>query len=144
MGANFRYKKLSLNVLVDGMQGFDIFDADKRTRQGVGIGEYSEKELTGELPRGWVWSIYPIEEWRMEDGSYVKIREISLSYDITEFMRYFDSATLTLTGRNLHSFDNYFSYDPEINSAGQASYLRYNFGTVPIPRSYSLTLTTSF
>ncbi len=144
VGANFKYKNLSLSVLVDGMQGFDIFDADKRTRQGVGIGEFAEKELTGELPRGWVWSIYPIEEWRIEDGSYVKIREISLSYSFPKFLNMFDNAVITLTGRNLFSFDNYFSYDPETNSAGQASFLRYNFGTVPIPRSYSFALKLNF
>ncbi len=143
-GANYRFKKLSLNVLIDGMQGFDIFDADKRTRQGVGIGEFAEMELTGELPRGWVWSIYPIEEWRMEDGSFIKLREVSLTYDVSEWMTFLDGALLTVTGRNLHSFDDYFSYDPEINSAGQASYLRYNFGTVPIPRTFSVTLTTNF
>ncbi|MEL6824120.1 MAG: TonB-dependent receptor, partial [Calditrichota bacterium] len=145
VGANYRFKKLSLNVLLDGVQGFDIFDADKRTRQGVGIGEFAEAELRGDLPRGWVWSIYPIEEWRMEDGSYVKLREVSLSYDISDFVRpMLDGAMLTVTGRNLHSFDDYFSYDPEVNSAGQASYLRYNFGTVPIPRTYAVTLTTNF
>jgi TonB-linked SusC/RagA family outer membrane protein len=92
VGANFRWQKLSLSVLVDGMQGFDIFDADKRTRQGVGIGEYAEKELSGDLPRGYVWSIYPIEEWRIEDGSFVKIREVSLSYDISEFLTFVKSA----------------------------------------------------
>ncbi|MGH1366629.1 MAG: SusC/RagA family TonB-linked outer membrane protein [Calditrichia bacterium] len=144
-GGNYRFKKLSLSFLLDGVQGFDIFDADKRTRQGVGIGEFAEQELTGELPRGWVWSIYPIEEWRIEDGSYLKIREISLSYDISDLLSpIMDGAILTLTGRNLHSFDDYFSYDPEVNSAGQASYLRYNFGTVPIPRTFSVTLTSNF
>ncbi len=144
VGANFRYKKFTVGVLVDGMQGFDVFDADKRTRQGVGIGEYSEKELKGEIPRGWIWSIYPILEWRIEDGSFVKIREISLSYDFDNIFNIFDGGKLTLVGRNLFSFDDFYSYDPEINSAGQASYVRYNFGTVPIPRTYSLLLTLNF
>jgi TonB-linked SusC/RagA family outer membrane protein len=143
-GANFKYKNFSMSFLLDGMQGFDIFDADKRTRQGVGIGEYAEKELRGEIPRGWIWSIYPIEEWRIEDGSFIKLREVSLSYNMPKFLNLFDNATVTVTGRNLFSFDDYFSYDPETNSAGQASYLRYNFGTVPIPRSYSLALTLNF
>ncbi len=143
-GTNVKYKKWNLNVLIDGVQGFDIFDADKRTRQGVGIGEYAEKELSGELPRGWVWSIYPIEDWRVEDGSYVKLREIAISYDVSDYLSMFESATLTFSGRNLMSWDKYHSYDPETNSAGQASYLRYNFGTVPIPRVYSLSLTTNF
>ena len=33
------YKKLSLHVLLDAVQGNSVFNADKRTRQGVGLGD---------------------------------------------------------------------------------------------------------
>ena len=57
-------------------QGQEVFNADRRTRQGVGIGDYAEKEAKGELPRGYIWSIYATEEWRVESGSYIKLREL--------------------------------------------------------------------
>ena len=139
-------KHLSINFLIESVQGVDVFDADKRTRQGVGLGRLSEQELTGELPRGYINAIYPIEEWRMEDGSFTKIREVAISYSIPELAGgALRNTTITLGGRNLYSFDNFFSYDPETNAGGQSNVMRgVNFGNVPIPRVYTLGLRTNF
>jgi TonB-linked SusC/RagA family outer membrane protein len=141
----FRYKKLTLTAVIESVQGVDVFDADKRTRQGVGIGEFAEKELTGELPRGWVWSIYPILDWRISDGSFTKIRELSLEYDLGKIGGVLENASISIGARNLYSFDNFTSYDPETNSGGQSNVMRaVNFGTVPIPRTYTVTLKADF
>lgn len=143
--SSFSYKNWSFNFLVEAVQGVDVFDADKRTRQGVGIGEFAEQELTGELPRGWVWSIYPILEWRMEDGSFVKLREVNLSYTFPKLFGVLNNTTLSIGGRNLLSFDDFFSYDPETNAGGQSNLMRaVNFGNIPIPRVYTLSLKTNF
>ena len=140
-----RYKRFALTAVIESVQGLDVFDADKRTRQGVGIGEFSEKELTGELPRGYIWAIYPILDWRIEDGSFTKIREVSLSYTIPDIGGVLNNTVISVGGRNLFSFDNFFSYDPETNSGGQSNLMRnVNFGTVPIPRVYTLNIKTNF
>lgn len=140
-----KFKKIRVSAVLESVQGVDVFDADKRTRQGVGIGEFAEKELTGELPRGYIWSIYPIEEWRMEDGSFTKIREVSLEYTIGDIGTALKNVSVSLGARNLFSFDNFFSYDPETNSGGQSNVMRgVNFGTVPIPRVYTFKINTNF
>ncbi len=142
---SLEYKNFALNFLFDGALGQEVFNADKRTRQGVGIGDYAEKEAKGQLPRGYIFSIYGAEEWRIDDGSFVKLREVSLSYKLPSFAKFIKSSSVTLTGRNLISFDNYNGYDPETNSAGNSTALRgIDFGNVPIPRSYQLTLRASF
>ncbi len=139
------YKNWRLTAVLESVQGVDVFDADKRTRQGVGIGEFAEQELTGDLPRGWVWSIYPIHEWRMEDGSFTKIREVTLEYAIGNIADVLNNVTIALGARNLHSFDDFFSYDPETNAGGQSNVMRaVNFGTVPIPRTYTMTIRADF
>ncbi|RYF86155.1 MAG: SusC/RagA family TonB-linked outer membrane protein [Chitinophagaceae bacterium] len=139
------FNNFSFNFLFDGALGQEIFNADRRTRQGVGIGDYSEKELKGELPRGYIFAIYNTEEWRVEDGSYVKLREVSLSYNFTRIGRFFKTSSISLVGRNLLSFDSYDGYDPETNAGGNSSVLRgIDFGNVPIPRTYQLTFRTSF
>ncbi|MFC0186157.1 hypothetical protein ACFFJX_28485 [Pseudarcicella hirudinis] len=52
---------------------------------------------------------------------------------------------LSLIGRNLYSWDKYNGYDPETNAGGNSDILRgVDFGNVPIPRSYQLTLTANF
>jgi TonB-linked SusC/RagA family outer membrane protein len=147
IGANttFRYKRFALTAVIESVQGVDVFDADKRTRQGVGLGEFSEKELSGELPRGWVWSIYPILEWRISDGSYTKLRELTLSYTIPDIGGVLNNTTISIGGRNLFSIDDFFSYDPEVNAGGQSNLMRaVNFGQVPIPKTYTFSIKTNF
>ena len=131
-------------MLFDGVQGVDVFDADYRTRQGVGNGELAAKELTGELPRGYIWSIYQIQEFRVVDGSYIKLREVSLSYSFGKLNNFFNDLTINASGRNLYSWDKFTSYDPETNSGGQSSVAKYNFGSIPIPKTYSLALKFQF
>lgn len=139
------YKKLSFSFLFDGALGQEVFNADRRTRQGVGIGDYSEKEIKGILPRGYIFSIYNTEEWRVEDGSYIKLREVALSYQLPSFVKFIKSSSISLVGRNLVSFDNYDGYDPETNAGGNSSVLRgIDFGNVPIPRTYQLTFRAGF
>ena len=144
LGNSFDYKKLNFSFLFDGAIGQDVFNADRRTRQGVGTGDYSEKELKGELPRGYIFSIYATEEWRLEKGSYVKLREASLSLALPKFCKLFKSSTISLVGRNLISFDTYDGYDPETNAGGNSSSLRgIDFGNVPVPRTFQFSFKAS-
>jgi len=138
-GSSLDYKKLNFSFLFDGALGQEVFNADRRTRQGVGIGDYSEKEIKGELPRGYIFSIYNTEEWRVEDGSYIKLREVALTYQLPAIAKFIKSSSISLVGRNLVSFDNYDGYDPETNAGGNSSVLRgIDFGNVPIPRTFQL------
>ena len=140
----FSYKKLSARIQLDAVQGVDVFNADFRTRQGVGNGTVAEQEHRGQLPRGYINSIYGIEEWRVDDGSFVKLREVSLAYNFGTVKGVKD-LTVLLSGRNLISWDDYKGYDPEVNAAGQSTLLRgIDFGSVPIPRTFSLSIQAKF
>lgn len=140
------YKKLSLRVQLDAVQGVDVFNADFRTRQGVGNGkEVAQLEHNGELPRGYIAGIYAIEEWRIDDGSFVKLREISLNYDFGKIGKTFSNLSVSLAGRNLVSWDNYKGFDPETNAGGVSNLARgIDFGNVPIPRTFTLMLNAKF
>ncbi|MFY8005221.1 MAG: hypothetical protein ACOVNR_10255, partial [Chitinophagaceae bacterium] len=50
----FTYKKLSIRIQIDATRGNDVFNADFRTRQGVGNGKIAEMEHRGQLPRGYI------------------------------------------------------------------------------------------
>jgi TonB-linked SusC/RagA family outer membrane protein len=138
------YKKISLSVQFDAVQGVDVFNADFRTRQGVGNGTVAEQEDKGILPRGYILGVYQTEEWRVDDGSFVKLREVALSYNFGR-VKFFKDLTVSLSGRNLISWDNYKGYDPEVNSGGQSTLLRgIDFGSVPIPRTFRMGISTKF
>jgi hypothetical protein len=145
----FSLKNWSLRVQVDGLYGAEIYNWDKITRNNVGIGPWAKQELLGQLTRGWTAAVGGfigprIQEEHIEDGSFTKIREVALSYNLTK-LKFARNVKLSLIGRNLFSFDNYdFGYDPEINSAGQSYVRGTDFGSFPIPRVIQFAITTNF
>lgn len=145
VNSDLTYKRATLHILVDAVQGLQVFNADKRTRENVGIGELAEKEMTGELPRGYIFSIGTIEEFRVDNGSFVKLREIGLSYQLPKFAKAISNLNVSLIGRNLISWDKYNGFDPETNAGGTSDLLRgVDFGNVPIPRTYRIQLSATF
>lgn len=143
---SFTYKNWTVGFQLDRVAGVEVFNADFRTRQGVGNGsEFAQREHKGEIPRGYISGVYGIEEWRVEDGSFTKLRELSVGYSFGKVKNLFNNLTVTLTGRNLISWDNYRGYDPETNSTGQSSLFRgVDFGNVPIPRTFQFGVVANF
>ena len=138
------YKKWNFRAQLDAVQGVDVFNADFRTRQGVGNGKIAEAEQRSLLPRGYVSGVYAIEEWRVDDGSFIKLRELSLSYNVGK-VKFINNLSINFSGRNLISWDNYKGYDPEVNSGGQSTLLRgIDFGATPIPRTFSFGIKADF
>ncbi len=81
----------------------------------------------------------------VEDGSFVKLRELSLAYTIRPDVIGLRSVRLRLAGRNLLSFDDYSGYDPEVSIAGRSTGVSgFDFGAVPIPRQYTFGATFTF
>ena len=57
----------------------------------------------------------------IEDGSYLRIGEVTLSYRLPNGLAArmgLDNARLSISGRNLHTFTKYTGYNPDVNSAG--------------------------
>ena len=85
----------------------------------------------------------------VEDGSYVKLREVAATYTLNPgwVTRHFsDGIDLTLSGRNLAVWTDYSGIDPEVNFFGQnpgrtggsAADRGFDFASYPIPRTWSL------
>lgn len=143
-GTDLTFKGFSLGAQFESVQGLEIWEADERTRNNVGIGPFAAQELLGEVPEGYGFSAAPVEEFRVVDGSYTKLREAFIQYDFGN-VGAFDNLVLKAAGRNLFSVDDFRGFDPEANSGGQSNTLRgLNFGAVPIPRSFIFTLTANF
>jgi TonB-linked SusC/RagA family outer membrane protein len=149
--SDFRYKKLTFNFLLDAVMGFDVYNWNRITSNNVGWGPLAEQELKGDVPRGTVASVAGginggrINEDHVEDGSFVKVREIGLSYDLGKINKVCQNLNFGISARNLVSFDSYQGFDPEANSAGQSDRVRGDdFGAVPIPRSIIIRLGVTF
>ena len=130
-------KHFSFRAQVDASIGAEVFNFTKRVgdRDLYGGLKGYEAELRGEVPKGTSAALFSIFENWIEDGSYVKLREVSASYDFKPKFLKSGSMRFSVAGRNLFSIDNYSGYDPEVNSAGQSTAVRgFDFVEVPIPR----------
>ena len=158
-------RKVRLRALLDGVFGNDIMNLSTRA-QNAGIASNSksyERELLPygdprKLPPTWNSRTQGIFEYWIEDGSFIKLRELSASYnfDSAPFRRYFrDGIDVTLSGRNLYVWTDYSGYDPEINLFGTnaggrgsvqttAADRGFDFGGYPIPRVWSLSARVTF
>jgi outer membrane receptor protein involved in Fe transport len=158
-------KKLRLRALLDGVFGNKIMNLSTRA-QNAGIASNSkayERELLPygdprKLPPGFNARTQGIFEYWVEDGTFVKLRELSASYTLSSFGvdRFFgDGIDLTLSGRNLKVWTKYSGYDPEINLFGTnagglqsvqttAADRGFDFGGYPIPRVWSLSARVTF
>ncbi|MEX1276167.1 MAG: SusC/RagA family TonB-linked outer membrane protein, partial [Bacteroidota bacterium] len=110
-----------------------------------GNGKEYERELSGEVPVGYFNNRRTVFEEYVEDGSFVKLRELSIGYlmdnDFTQGLG-LRNLQVRLIGRNLLSIDDYSGYDPEINAAAQSTLVRgFDWSTVPLPRTWILSLT---
>ncbi len=132
----------------DFVYGNDVFNFTRRLASLFAFGTLQDpfgNELEGELPDGYSTRVFGIFENWVEDGSYLKLRELSASYTTRPDFLGLRSVKFSLIGRNLFSIDKYSGYDPETNTAGQRTAVRgFDFVEVPIPRSIQLGITAKF
>ncbi|MGH7510660.1 MAG: SusC/RagA family TonB-linked outer membrane protein [Gemmatimonadales bacterium] len=87
----------------------------------------------------------------VQDGSYLKLREVNLSYNLPDrataaiFGRSIRTARISLTGRNLLRITPYRGLDPEVSNFGNQAIVR-NIDVAPFPpsRSFFLSIDLGF
>ena len=87
----------------------------------------------------------PSEQF-MEDGGFVKLRELSLTFNldqpILKTLTGFSSLDLRVSGRNLKTWTNYRGVDPEVNNAG-SEYLTQGLDWFANPQTRSFVISFS-
>ena len=82
----------------------------------------------------------------IEDASFAKLREISVSYTVSDRLaRSFraSSARITLSARNLHTWTGYTGIDPEAFFVGE-QYVRVDQGQTPQLAQFKTTISLTF
>ena len=87
-------------------------------------------------------SAYASDRW-VEDGSYMRLKNIEFAYSIPFERSFIKKAQVYLSGQNLVTITKYSWWDPEVNSRGGGSpgidYLSY-----PLAKSFTLGLRVGF
>ena len=86
--------------------------------------------------------------WHIEDGSYVRIRNIGLGYNLPSGLlakAKIASARVYLSVQNVHTFTTYPFFNPEINNRPDNSLAAgEDYGSYPLPRTYTFGLNFGF
>ena len=149
----FTYRNFSLSVYLQSVYGNDIFNANRLYNEAMSIttnqstavlGRWTGPGTSNSMPR----AVYgdPNNNNRassryIEDGSYLRIKNVSLTYNIpTDFGKdkVFDYAKVYLSGQNLFTFTKYNGFDPEVSTNG------IDNNIYPVTRIISLGLNVGF
>jgi len=81
----------------------------------------------------------------VEDASYLKLRDITLSYSWDKKLwNVIQSGTIYVTGQNLLTFSNYLGFDPEFAYSNTASMMGVDYGKVALPKSVKVGVNLKF
>jgi outer membrane receptor protein involved in Fe transport len=126
----YLYKRLRLYALVDFKRGYRVQNSNEELRCFGSVGvplcrsnyypqEYDLVYLAEH--QGTAASAGTLDQF-YQDASFAKLREVSATYTIPEqWLRGFSRASITLAGRELHTWTKYAGLDPESNSAAIAT-----------------------
>ncbi|MCK4920367.1 MAG: SusC/RagA family TonB-linked outer membrane protein [Bacteroidales bacterium] len=139
---NFKYGKWSLETSLQLVYGNEIFnyiryqnekmsDLSNQSTNVLQRWHYEGQNTT--VPRASfddpVGNSDFSSRW-IEDGSYIRLKDITLAYTIPDKFLAFRNAQLFVTGTNLLTLTRYLGYDPELS---------YSFSTVSQGIDYGLT-----
>lgn len=145
-------ERVQVSVLLDGRFGNDVANFTRRITELFGVAKVTEREITGDTVFR-TFSLNPagrslIYEEYVEDGSYVKLREIALQLQLGArlvSMLGARDASLRVAGRNLATWTDYSGLDPEVNLFSASTVQRgVDFATTPLPRQFSVGLSLNF
>ncbi|SFN60809.1 SusC/RagA family TonB-linked outer membrane protein [Salegentibacter flavus] len=129
----FRVGNFDLNIFLQGVYGNDIFNANRIFTEGMAVTSNQSTAVldrwTGEgtsntMPRAIFGdpnnNARPSTRY-IEDGSYLRLRNVNLSYNIpveTFAENALSSARVYISGQNLYTLTDYSGFDPEVGPNG--------------------------
>jgi TonB-linked SusC/RagA family outer membrane protein len=75
------------------------------------------------------------DRW-IESGSYIKVRQLTVSYTFPGSTKYYKNLELYLTGTNLLTITGYSGYNPEFMYLNNPYYMGVDYGKIPFSRSF--------
>ena len=164
---NFSYKNFDFSIFLQGSHGGEIFNmtnvqlynGDANTLQDYYENAWTPTNTDTDDPRVGNSSFREISSRFVEDGSYIRLKNISVGYNLPKKLtsKYgIENLRLTVSAQNLLTFTNYSGLDPEVNYSGadggtskgdnttDNTVRGFDFGNYPTVRSFSVSLNLTF
>jgi hypothetical protein len=150
IGTRFRYKKWSLDAIFQWVYGKEVFNylryqnekmTDLSNQSSAVLNRWSNEGQQTNVPRA-LWDD-PIgnsafsTRW-IEDGSYLKLKNLTLGYRMPDKFLVFKNAEFYVTATNLLVISNYLGYDPEFAFSYQTMEQGIDYGMTPFSKTFML------
>ena len=148
ISAQISYKKLTLRAISHFMTGQEVFNYVRyQNEKMVDLSNQSIKTLQRwsyegqhtDVPQA-TWGD-PIgnndfsSRW-IEDGSYLRLKELSLAYNLNKSFLFMKNIEAYVTVENILTLTNYTGYDPELSYSSSSIFQGIDYGAVPQTRSF--------
>ena len=113
---------VNISVQLDWVKGAQAYNQTRQFMYRDRVhGDYDKAITIGGQTGAWVqyyYSLYNtnnITSYFVEDASYWRLKDLTVSYDFNKLAKlsFFQSLTISLTGRNLFTITDYLGMDPE-------------------------------
>ncbi len=157
---SFKYKNFDLNIFVNGVQGNDIvnmnavWNGNLGTSKNITLAMFNgawvqgadNSNATGPKIERQFWRSLLFSRRFIEDGSFVRIKNINLGYTLpSKWINGVSNLRIAVGASNLFTFTNYSGYDPEINSYGDNPALfGVDLGGYPNSKTYNVSIKCNF
>ena len=156
-GNDFTYGNFSVNTVIDYRHGGLVSNMTENLfDEGQNTWDYDNPSPDPKI--GATLGAYRYNLWDggsntaayLEDGSYTKVREVTLAYTVPQRLVNrlgsinAKSARVSLSGRNLFIFSGYNGFDPEVNNGGNFVARFVDLAPFPPSRSFYLSVDLGF
>ncbi len=128
---NFTYKNFDLNILIQGVYGNDIINMNTYYLSNIGgFNNVTQKmwddrwtftnweHAKSPKPEQQYWRAFKFTRRFIENGSYVRLKNLSLGYNVRMKTKAIQSLRVFANASNLITITKYTGYDPDINGYG--------------------------
>ena len=147
LNLNADWKGFDFNMFLQGVSGADIFDATYRTDVFSGnypawmLSRWTGPGTSNKIPRmgANTNNNQNMSDLYVYDGSYLRLKNISLGYTIPEHITKFAGISrfrVYVMAENLFTWTKYHGFDPEIGSGGTS--LGIDKGVYPQARTWTI------
>ena len=157
ISSELSWRDITLNFLLQGSQGNDIFNGNLQDITLCNIGNITvdsyENRWTPENARNAIWPkatrgysrTFRISDRYVEDASYLRLKNISLSYNWRKPVKGVERILVSFSATNLFTITDYSWYDPDVNAFGSDSSRRgVDIFSYPLSRTFALGLVLTF
>ncbi|QNL49332.1 TonB-dependent receptor [Olivibacter sp. SDN3] len=153
---DFKYKNFDLNIFFQGSYGNDMLNitrmeldwmAGKGNATKDALNRWTPSNTNTNVPRASAANNPEVSSRWVEDGSYLRLKNIALGYNLPQFMlgklqvarlRIFASA------QNLLTFTNYKGFDPEVSFQDSNRNVGLDYMGYPNIKSYTVGINVGF